>query len=463
MSFKNKDMVLNSDNIDEAIGFRSVFITVSSHLSQDVQVFYNKLVEKIKSKFIEKESKAIKGIFNDLDDDTQVTENEVNEIFEEVNLQLELDEDFDFDQSNQKDKSTKTNLINYKDDQFPLFTTIREFLYLIDSTLTHPFFYRDYNNEMSYGEQQSFGTNVNRKIFINCKHANFRTEHLLFTSAKEIQVDRPKEFLNDKEDYEIGDYYDDELVEKFKEATGKKKNKNKSKIFAEERILANEVTFEVFKNEFYPTVLESKFGYTPISPSLLWSEFMCEIKGSSESHLYPAGYLPIEIYKDKTKGKKKGIKRSMINEIYQLYGKYERWKSIWWYDIMDVVNYIITQIKCVGYRGPRIHFLMVDEIQDLAFGMIHLLDLISGKSFFFAGDNAQNISKGISYKFEDLKQLMTDITEDRQRVNEHDYVETQELNLHHLNYNFRSHNKILDFANPVIGILELFFPYSIDV
>jgi len=125
---------------------------------------------------------------------------------------------------------------------------------------------------------------------------------------------------------------------------------------------------------------------------------------------------------------------------------------------MDVVNYAIRSIKAFGYNGPRVHFLMIDEIQDLSFGMIHLLDLVGAKTFFFTGDNAQNISKGLSYKFNDLKEFMEKMNYKRKKE-----VYCQDLSLYHLNYNFRSHNSILEFANPIVGMIELFFPHSLDI
>jgi len=47
---KQKGEVLTSGELDKALGFRSVFMTVSSYLSQDVKLFYEKLIDQIKEK-----------------------------------------------------------------------------------------------------------------------------------------------------------------------------------------------------------------------------------------------------------------------------------------------------------------------------------------------------------------------------------------------------------------------------
>jgi hypothetical protein len=92
--------------------------------------------------------------------------------------------------------------------------------------------------------------------------------------------------------------------------------------------------------------------------------------------------------------------------------------------------------------------------------MIYLLDTVCDKFYFFTGDNAQNISKGIAYKFTDLKQMIVDLNLSKK---DWAYNHKEDLNLHHLTYNWRSHSQILDAANNTIGMLEIFFPKSIDI
>jgi len=44
---------------------------------------------------------------------------------------------------------------------------------------------------------------------------------------------------------------------------------------------------------------------------------------------------------------------------------------------MDVVNYQLVQIKKFNYVGNPIHFMMIDEVQDLPYAMIELLEKIT--------------------------------------------------------------------------------------
>lgn len=70
---------------------------------------------------------------------------------------------------------------------------------------------------------------------------------------------------------------------------------------------------------------------------------------------------------------------------------------------MDVVNHISAQIRLRGYTGPSIHYLMIDEVQDLTNATIFLLSKITEQGIFFSGDTAQTIAKGVGFRFADLR------------------------------------------------------------
>lgn len=72
---------------------------------------------------------------------------------------------------------------------------------------------------------------------------------------------------------------------------------------------------------------------------------------------------------------------------------------------MDVVNYITFQIRLHGYEGPPIHYLMIDEVQDLPHATLFLLMKVTEHGVFFSGDTAQTIAKGVGFRFGDLKSL----------------------------------------------------------
>lgn len=75
---------------------------------------------------------------------------------------------------------------------------------------------------------------------------------------------------------------------------------------------------------------------------------------------------------------------------------------------MDAVNYCLNYINRSGYNGPPIHYLMVDEVQDLPYAYIRLLTLIAEAGILFSGDSAQTISKGVEFRFKDLRKMFND-------------------------------------------------------
>jgi hypothetical protein len=55
---------------------------------------------------------------------------------------------------------------------------------------------------------------------------------------------------------------------------------------------------------------------------------------------------------------------------------------------MDIVNHILRELKGAQYRGTPIHFMLVDEVQDLTAATIKLLLNITEQNVYFAGDTA---------------------------------------------------------------------------
>lgn len=104
------------------------------------------------------------------------------------------------------------------------------------------------------------------------------------------------------------------------------------------------------------------------------------------------------------------------------------------------------------------HFLMVDEVQDLTQNLISLLMTMAKKNIFFTGDTAQTIAKGVGFRFYDLKSIF-----DKQG-NHFTNLQTvfNPPKVLQLTKNFRSHCRILDCANSVVSLLELLFPKTID-
>lgn len=52
-----------------------------------------------------------------------------------------------------------------------------------------------------------------------------------------------------------------------------------------------------------------------------------------------------------------------------------------------------------------LNYLFIDEVQDLTPATIYLLSLIVTDGLFYCGDTAQAITKGISFRFSDIKSI----------------------------------------------------------
>ena len=146
-------------------------------------------------------------------------------------------------------------------------------------------------------------------------------------------------------------------------------------------------------------------------------------------------------------------------QVYTIWVRYEQWKNeMRAYDLNDVVNHILSQIKSdVLKETQQIHFLMVDEVQDLTQNMISLLMNLAQKNIFFSGDTAQTIAKGIGFRFYDLKKVFSRTNYDLKFQSGFQVPKVLQLTK-----NFRSHSRILDLANSVVSLLELCFPLTID-
>lgn len=76
-------------------------------------------------------------------------------------------------------------------------------------------------------------------------------------------------------------------------------------------------------------------------------------------------------------------------------------------------------------------------------------------NIFYCGDTAQAITKGVSFRFEDLKFIFN-----KQYCKNALRLEEPE-DIIYLTVNFRSHHFILQLANTIVSSLEELFPGSI--
>jgi superfamily I DNA/RNA helicase len=137
---------------------------------------------------------------------------------------------------------------------------------------------------------------------------------------------------------------------------------------------------------------------------IVWAEIYSTIQGSTEAHKCPDCYISEQMYVEYNKNK--FLNESEKREIFFIFRLYKNWKTrLNKFDQTDLVNHLLRKILRNSYQGPIINFLFIDEVQDLTPATIYLISQIVSNTIFYAGDTAQSISKGVIFKFSDIKLL----------------------------------------------------------
>lgn len=135
-------------------------------------------------------------------------------------------------------------------------------------------------------------------------------------------------------------------------------------------------------------------------------------------------------------------------EIFQIYEKYASWLSTEGkYDEMDQVLDITILLKRARARGdvPLLNKVYIDEVQDMTqaeLAMCILANGVEARDLCFAGDNAQSITHGVAFQFEEIRTLIHLLAPGQDNPR-------KEL----LTKNFRSHSGILNVANSIVQFL----------
>ncbi|PKY26942.1 hypothetical protein RhiirB3_477272 [Rhizophagus irregularis] len=217
---------------------------------------------------------------------------------------------------------------------------------------------------------------------------------------------------------------------------------------------AHFVNYNLFKEKYWPRFSDDY--RTKLKCELVYSEFSI-IKGTNPE----VDFLSREEYRN-VSIKKYPVFCYNRDEIYDLFERYEKMKR--WngdYDSADRTLAISHAAETRMLGGPHIHEVYIDECQDnqiIDFALI--LKLFNhADSIFMAGDIAQCIARGSSFRFQDLRALMHQWELDRNPMN-HNQQNT--IKKFELNVNYRSHKGILNLAASVIELLSDLFPDSID-
>jgi tetratricopeptide (TPR) repeat protein len=411
--FKTSSQVIRRfgpEDVGKSSVLHSAFVTASPVLTNEVKRFYGKLNEHVKAE-LERKAKQQEANKDQVD---LVDLDEVD--------QVQVEDQFS--SSDDEEQAGPASMINMKDSDFPLFFTVRRLIFMVDSSLRRPFFARDIKGRViGTGSNFEWHNEYKGSLKISREYKNqIRKNHQLSESES-----------SDEEELERS--MDTEYLLKRFEDSRKAKAGHKS----------FEVDFKVFKDKFWPSI-KSK---THFSALVVWTEITAYIKGSATSWMYTGYYLPKVTYANK--GQKVSLlTREEKMEVWELFILYERWKvQHRAYDFQDIVNYVLCQVKYYGYSGVPIHFMMVDEVQDLTPATIYLLISICKQKLVFSGDTAQTIAKGVGFRFCDIETLFQE-------------AELAKPSINQLSMNFRTHNQVLHMANSVVSLIETLFPQTID-
>ncbi|KAF8594569.1 hypothetical protein BDV93DRAFT_549191 [Ceratobasidium sp. AG-I] len=235
------------------------------------------------------------------------------------------------------------------------------------------------------------------------------------------------------------------------------------------------VTFDVFVAAYWP-----HFDYRltkGLDPALVYSEFLGVIEGSEFALEAKNGALSREDYAGMSHRKTSfASQRDRIYDLYEIYRK--RKQELGGYDAAERTQALISAMN--GHLiGKGIDCLYVDEAQDNLLIDIKckfvdpIIEHVSNENIvlhnlsnnphgiFMAGDTAQTISAGSSFRFEDLKAFMWRLEEKEEavRCGKRSAIHPT---LFHLAVNYRSHGGIVDCASSVVQLISELFPYSID-
>ncbi|KAF5198891.1 UvrD-like Helicase, ATP-binding domain, P-loop containing nucleoside triphosphate hydrolase, partial [Thalictrum thalictroides] len=221
-------------------------------------------------------------------------------------------------------------------------------------------------------------------------------------------------------------------------------------------ILGKEVRFKKFLTSYWPSFNDR---YTrKLDPQLVFSQIISFIKGGCR--LGKADWkekLDEEAYVRLSESRKSTISEKKRHMIYQIFLNYEKKKrQNGEYDISDLVLHIHSQLRHEGYSGAMMDFVYIDEVQDFTLNQLLLFKYVCANvkdGFVFSGDTAQTITKGVDFRFQDIRSLFyTDFLDRSERSP--DFFK--------LKQNFRTHAAILKLGQSVLSLLYHFFPLSVD-
>ncbi|KAI5988945.1 hypothetical protein F5J12DRAFT_915891 [Pisolithus orientalis] len=223
------------------------------------------------------------------------------------------------------------------------------------------------------------------------------------------------------------------------------------------------ITYEVFKTKYWPRLSGACRG--PFARNfgawLVFSEFMGVIKGSEKAFHSPNGILDRQTYVELS-DRNYPVFAEDRHSLYSAFESYSKMKrEQYGYDMADRTYAILKVLLRDSLKGQPVDYLYIDEVQDNLIIDTLLLRILckNADGLFWAGDTAQTISAGSSFRFADLKAFI-------HRTEAAESIAIQKScakpEVFQLAINYRSHNGIVNCAQLVVKLITTFWPNSID-
>lgn len=204
-----------------------------------------------------------------------------------------------------------------------------------------------------------------------------------------------------------------------------------------------------------------------LDASTVFTEIIFHIKGG----LSPAcsGKLSRENYVLIPWGQGFTLSRKTRENIYDIFLEYEKKKmENCEFDWADIVIDLHQRLETNRYKGDKMDFVYVDEMQDLTKKDITLFKYVCrnvNEGFLFSADTAQSIANRTGFRLRDLKSMFYKefILASRNSGTNGATVEGEISEIFHLSQNLHSCAGVLKIAQSVIDLVFRFFPQSTDI
>ncbi|KIK18632.1 hypothetical protein PISMIDRAFT_178561 [Pisolithus microcarpus 441] len=243
--------------------------------------------------------------------------------------------------------------------------------------------------------------------------------------------------------------------------------KHMTKLFMhsnDQEVLDSFVSYEVFVNNYWPHF--PPYLTKGRDPWLVFGEIVGTIEGSEKTLGFYDRTLDKNTYCNLPPRSNPTFssQRHFIYAIYEAYSKLKHQRGQ--HDAADRTHAILkTLLGSTPFQGRQVDFLYVDEAQDSLLIDALLLRLLCSnpEGLFWAGDTAQTISPGSSFRFDDLRAFLHRIEMDQASSS---HIVKEQAVAHPASFqlaiNHRSHGGILNCARSVIELISHFWPHSID-